>query len=159
MYYKYLMISLGLLASSETHAEMRTEFEAIACNKLYSAAEQYFNELISICSSAHCRYDRPFPDTTQCNIIDWNDDSFKIRFEYERTAKPLSWLRSTIKEKATSACYFNSSYEWQCLFESTEFGIYNYSYKTRTRTLDAYPEQYQPRFNSAILEATKEYDL
>lgn len=160
MLFRHIIIFLGTLVSYETYADMKSEFENIACENLKSSASMYFNELLfSSCSDGGCPTARPpHLSVNNCAITEWGDKSFKIRFEYERIYS-YKGIKTTISEKATSACYFNSSYEWQCLFETLDFGISRYYVVGGVYTYPEYLEQYQPRFNSAILAAIKEYDL
>lgn len=159
MIFRSLIIFLSTAASLETYADMRSEFEVIACKNLEHSASMYFNELLEICTNNYCSNVRPDYNVKTCRMTEWSDNYFKIRFEYERQAYPRGYYETLVTEKATSACYFNSSYKWQCLFDSTEFNIIHTQRKTKYTKQEAYPEHYQPRFNSAILEATEEYDL
>ena len=70
----------------------------------------------------------PYKSSSSCKITNWQNNSFAVNFVYQESnnslvSNPIMKLWNNVD--ANVMCIFTSSYEWQCLYQSSNFDIHH----------------------------------
>lgn len=153
----YTIIVAAAFFSNLASADLRSDFESIACSKLLATAQTTRPEVF-------VRYNRP-TYSRGCSVTAWNDDSFSITYNFSNYYKSRRFIPKTkhsLLENATTRCTFTNRLEWTCAFTDSEF---TYLYDERNSSTgtanfeNRYNRSSQKSFNNAILAAINEAGL
>lgn len=152
----FLLLALSL-TYIEAQADLRSDFETLACNHLKIEAKALPNHHRWTTESSH-----------SCAIQAWEDNSFEISFKFINNSRDDGPTNTTYAfydrtEKAVVACDFTSNYLWICNFKTARFvetyHILHRKKKTILEVGDSYVDSDQNRFIESIKTSISSFNL